>query len=304
MERQQELPIRRREAAGEGPLAMPSRVTRAAEMLAAFCSVGTEVFRLTCTDIDGRKWAYRQYDPSTLREKLPVIFETAEARSWNIIVRPIVGPSVTLIQLDDLNREALRRVEGLTFLELETSPGNYQAWVSVTDADETTARRLRMGTGSDLTASGATRVVGSLNIKSKYAEAFPTVELFASAPGATCSRADLTERQLLSALPEEAPRAPRPHAPTARKRRQNIFPSYELCLQDAPPARNHEGPDRSAADFEFALIAADRKFSVSDIAAKLLEVSDKAAAEGRRYAEFTAQRAADIVQKRRGSSPR
>src|SRR4051794_37378357 len=117
MERQQELPIERREAAGEGPLAMPSRVTRAAEMLEAFRSVGTEAFCLTCTDITGRKRVYRrQYDPSTLAEKLPIIFETAEARKWNVIVRPITGPGVTLVQLDDLDREALCHVEGLTFL--------------------------------------------------------------------------------------------------------------------------------------------------------------------------------------------
>src|SRR3954465_8371907 len=133
MERQQELPIERREAAGQGPLAMSPGVTRAAEMLAAFCSVGAEAFRLTCTDIDGCKRVYRQYDPSIPREKLPVIFETAEARKWNIIVRPIVGPGVTLIQLDDLDREALRSVQSLTFLELQTSPANYQAWVAVTD---------------------------------------------------------------------------------------------------------------------------------------------------------------------------
>jgi len=284
---------------------MPSRVTRAAEMLQAFCSVGAEAFRLTCTDIDGRKRVYRQYDPSTLIEKLPVIFATANAREWNIIVRPIAAKGVTLIQLDDLNREALERVAGLTFLEIETSPANYQAWVAVTDADETTARRLRIGAGGDVTASGAVRIAGSKNVKPKYAEGgFPTVELFASTPGATCTRDELEARGLLAALPEEAPSAPPPHVPPSRQRRRNFFPSYERCLQDAPRARNHEGPDRSAADFEFALIAADRNFSVSAIADKLLQISEKAAGLGRRYAEFTAERASEIVRSRQESSSR
>jgi RepB DNA-primase from phage plasmid len=296
MEQQQELPIGS-EAAGEGPLQMPAGVTRAAEMLEAFRSVGAEGFCLTCTDIDSRKRVYRQYEPSILLEKLPVILETARERQWNIIVRPTAAKGVTLIQLDDLDREALRLVKSLTFLELETSPGNFQAWVAVTDADETTGRRLRIGTGSDLTASGAARLAGSLNIKPKYEGAFPTVELFALAPGTTCTRADLYERQLLAALPEEARESPRPHAPAARQRRR-IFPSYERCLLDAPPARNHDGPDRSAADFQFALIAADRRFSASDIADRLLQVSDKAAAEGRSYAEFTAQRAWEIVRRK------
>src|SRR4051812_36344823 len=178
MKQQEELPLSRGEAAGEGTLRTRPGVTRAAEMLEAFRSVGTEAFRLTCTDIEGRKRVYRQYDPPSLTEKLPVIFETAERRKWNIIVRPIARPGVMLIQLDDLDREALQRVEGLTFLELETSPANYQAWVAVTvtDADETTSRRLRIGAASDVTASGAARLAGSLNIKPKYSESgFPTV---------------------------------------------------------------------------------------------------------------------------------
>jgi RepB DNA-primase from phage plasmid len=301
MEQQQKLPIGR-QAAGEDALSMPAGVTRAAEMLEAFRSVGAERYRLTCTDRTGTKRVYREYDHSTLTEKLPVILETAKKRQWNVIVRPLAAGRVTLIQLDDLDREALGRVAPVSFLELETSPGNYQAWVAVTDADKTTTRRLQIGTGSDRTASGATRLAGSLNIKPKYEEGgFPTVELFASAPGATCTTADLHARHLLSALPEEAPRQLRPHAPAARERRR-IFPSYERCLLDAPPARNHEGPDRSAADFEFSLIAADRKFAALDIAAKLLEVSEKAASEGRRYAEFTAERATEIVQRRRGNS--
>src|SRR3954447_24194723 len=112
MERQQELPIGRREAAGEGPLAMPSQVTRAAEMLEAFRSVEAEAFRLTCTTIDGQKKAYRQYEHSILAKKLPLIFETAHARQWNVIVRPIARPGVTLIQLDDLSGEALQRLKG------------------------------------------------------------------------------------------------------------------------------------------------------------------------------------------------
>jgi RepB DNA-primase from phage plasmid len=187
---------------------MPAGVTRAAEMLEAFWSVGAERYRLTCMDMTGTKRIYREYDHSTLTEKLPVILETAKDRQWNVIVRPLAAGRVTLIQLDDLDREALGRVAPVSFLELETSPGNYQAWVAVTDADETTGRRLRIRTGSDLTASGAARLAGTLNIKPKYEGAFPTVELFASAPGATCTRADLAERELLAALPEEAPSPP------------------------------------------------------------------------------------------------
>jgi len=39
------------------------------------------------------------------------------------------------------------------------------------------ARRLRKGAGADPTASGATRVSGSINFKDKYAPNFPRVEI-------------------------------------------------------------------------------------------------------------------------------
>jgi hypothetical protein len=56
------------------------------------------------------------------------------------------------------------------FLTLTTSPGNHQAWVAVSDIknDEDAkdfSRRLRKGMGADKTASGATRVAGTVNYK-------------------------------------------------------------------------------------------------------------------------------------------
>jgi RepB DNA-primase from phage plasmid len=59
------------------------------------------------------------------------------------------------------------------FLTLETSPGNFQAWAAVKDApDKDFVRRFRKGAGADATASGATRVAGSVNFKDKYGPEF------------------------------------------------------------------------------------------------------------------------------------
>ena len=89
-----------------------------------------------------------------------------------MIVRPH-GPGVTFIQLDDLKADKLARLAPAVFLILETSPGNFQAWLALAgDEDKDFARRLRKGTGADTTASGATRVAGSLNFKDKYAPEF------------------------------------------------------------------------------------------------------------------------------------
>jgi hypothetical protein len=50
-----------------------------------------------------------------------------------------------LIQLDDLDEQAIVRLRPMSFLVLRTSPGNYQAWVAVADGDADFARRLRKG---------------------------------------------------------------------------------------------------------------------------------------------------------------
>ena len=97
----------------------------------------------------------------------------APAKQRNIIVRPH-GASVTFIQLDDLKADRLPALAPRLFLALETSPGNYQAWLALSgNEDKDFARRLRKGAGADPTASGATRVAGSLNFKDKYALSLP-----------------------------------------------------------------------------------------------------------------------------------
>jgi hypothetical protein len=96
-----------------------------------------------------------------------------------------------LIQLDDLGEDAASRLRPVSFLVLLTSPGNDQAWVAVADADAGFARRLRQGAGADLTASGATRISGSMNFKDKYAPAFPRVETVSTNPGRVVTRAEL-----------------------------------------------------------------------------------------------------------------
>ena len=143
---------------------------QAMEMLDAFASVGAERFDLTFTDIAGDKVAFRSSQPlGQLRAAMPRILAHAEKRQRNVIIRPR-GP---VIQLDDLDDAAVEKLRPASFLVLRTSPGNYQAWVAVADADEDFARRLRKGAGADLTASGATRVSGSLNFKDKYCARLP-----------------------------------------------------------------------------------------------------------------------------------
>src|SRR5262249_43386960 len=147
----------------------------ALEMLDAFASVGAERFDLTFTDTAGEKIGFRGNRPlGQLRHAMPEILREATEQRHNVIVRPR-STSATLIQLDGLSEGAAARMRPMSFLLLRTSPGSYQAWVAVSDADAGFGRRLRQGAGADLTASGATRISGSLNIKKKYAPDFPRV---------------------------------------------------------------------------------------------------------------------------------
>jgi hypothetical protein len=213
-----------------------------------------------------------------------------------VIVRPRSGPAA-LIQLDDLDAAAVERVRPASFLILRTSPASYQAWVAV-DADADFARRLRKGAGADLSASGATRVTGSLNFKERYAPHFPRVETVHARPGLVVSRAQL-EALGVVAPPEKAESAPAP-ARTSGGSGRRPFPSYERCVQGAPPVKEGGRPDISRADFTFCLLAADWGFPVEEIIARLMQESSKARENGEAYARRTAVNAAAALERRRG----
>jgi hypothetical protein len=125
-------------------------------MLEVFASVGATRFDLTLTDVAGHKIAFRgNRSFGELGPALAGILQLGEERQHNVIVRPRAS-TAALIQLDDLNEEAAGRLRPVSFLTLCTSPGNYQAWVAVSEANTDFARRLRKGAGADRTASGAT----------------------------------------------------------------------------------------------------------------------------------------------------
>src|SRR4051794_3854019 len=74
------------------------------------------------------------------------------------------------------------------------------------------------------------------------------------------------------------------------------WPSYERCLERAPPSQGSPGENRhSIADFTWCLIAADWGWLVEEIAVQLLEESGKARDNGCAYALKTATRAAEAA---------
>lgn len=227
---------------------------------------------------------------------MPSLMRSAIPCRHNLIVRP-KGATAELVQLDDLRGTMLERVRSAAFLILTTSAGNHQAGVAVPECGPDFARRLRQGSDADPSASGATRVAGSLNFKRQYTPDFPTVQILEATPHRIITRGEL-EAAGLAAAPDPIPviRA----VGVRPNRRAKAWPSYKRCLQNAPPAHHSGRPDVSRADFTFCLLAIDRGWSIEETCERLLEKSSKARENGEGSARLTAQRADAAVDRRSG----
>jgi len=267
-------------------------------MLAVFASVGVKHFDITWTNVAGGKVAFRSNRTTDeLHGALPRLLDDAARQHRNFIIRPRSG-GPALIQLDDIDAAAEARLRPVSFLTLRTSPGNYQAWVAVAEADADFARRLRRGAGADPSASGATRVSGSWNFKEKYAPAFPRVETVHADPGLVVTRAELEALGVVAPVENIEPVSPPGRA--SRRHGRRGWPSYQRCVQGAPQARDGNRPDISRADFTFCLLAIDWGFSAEETAARLMEESSKAKENGEDYARITAENAAAALARRHG----
>jgi hypothetical protein len=291
---------------------------KALDMLNVFATVGVHSFDVTLTDIEGEKVEGKFRGNRSLEELHRTIGRTlqeAERDRHNVIIRPR-ATTATLIQLDDLDTGKAERIAPHAFMVIRTSggqgtPGNHQAWVAVKDATPDFARRLRKGAGekpfADPTASGATRISGSLNFKSKYAPEFPLVEITHTNAGHVTTIAALDEAGFVAA--PEQPRPPRPEANrvSAGRRSRERWPSYQLCVQGAPPTHGEDRPDVSRADFTWCRTAIEWGWPVEAAASRLMELSSKAKENGEVYALQTATRAAESVERqpyRLKSTPR
>jgi hypothetical protein len=111
------------------------------------------------------------------------------------------------------------------------------------------------------------------------------------------TRAELESIGVVAAAEKAAPAA----NPASRGRAEaRGWPSYQRCVEKAPPARSGDHADISRADFTFCLLAIDWGWGVEETAARLMRESAKAQAEGEAYACRTAQNAAAALEQRRG----
>jgi hypothetical protein len=291
-------------------------------MLTAFASVGAKVFDLSFTGLD-RKAVQGMQRPGRsleeMRRRIGRDLKDAERDRHNVIIRPR-STTALLIQLDDIDDEKAERLQPYSFMTLRTSPGNGQVWLAVSDgpkeSDEEAAKqfktRVRRGAGSDQSATGATRIAGSLNFKTEYAPAFPRVEITRTNAGSMTTVAAL-EMAGLIADREEQPQPPRsvPQSKTPKPAVARKWPDYQQALRGAP-GKADGSPNRSKADFMWCKWAAERGHSIEATAAKLAEVSAKAREAISRgdverpgfdgYCKLTAKNAAAGLDRERGHS--
>jgi len=242
-----------------------------------------------------------------LRRTIARDLQDAERNQHSVVIRPLFKTPL-LIQLDDLDATKATQITPFAFMVIRTSAGddgngNYQAWIAVKDAPPENAkeftRRLKKASDADDTASGSTRIAGSLNFKTKYAPTFPRVEITHVNPGNLTSCAALELAGFVA--PREEPRPPRPAlssrpARYASKRAGwKRWPNYQMCLDGAPKGTSGN-PKRSLADFTWCRTAYEWGWSKEAIAGHLMEVSTKAQENGEAYALLTATRAADSVE--------
>lgn len=266
---------------------------QALAMLSAFASVGAKMFDLSITDLDGRPVRGLQRPDRSLedlRRRIARDLQDGVRNQHNVIIRPR-STTALLIQLDDFSQAKAAEMEPYAFLILCTSPGsdgagNYQVWLALSDGpketDEEAARqfrtRVRRGTGADHSATGATRVAGSLNFKQKYALAFPVVTITFANAGKLTTAAALEQAGLI--VPREQPQPPGSVPPQIsrgdpKQPGKRGWPDYGQALRGAP--RKQDGkPDRSLADFMFCKWAVERGHRIEEVAEKLVQVSKKA----------------------------
>ena len=188
------------------------------------------------------------------------------------------------------------------FLHIETSPGKHQAWLALRGPhDRELARRVRHGAGTDITASGSTKISGSLNLKARYAPDYPRVTIRTAYPGRITSIDELDQLGLVAPL--ETFKAASP-AWSFLSAGTDKWPSYAMCLDKAPRNSDGTGPDRSRADYWFCFLAIQWGHGEGDTAHRLMQESSKAREKGKSYAAQTARQAALGVERRRPLSNR
>lgn len=283
--------VERSEGAQESDCASPVLPDSEIAALQIFGDVGLVPDQILLRDDRTGHIRERKTTPADLERNIRSYLDSAADEERSAIIR-VRGH---FIQVDDCDRETLERLRPYSFLQVETSAGNYQSWLSISDTGgdlEVLRRRFfewlkAEGLTGNGGSYGALRWPGSVNFKPGRNE---FVVRLLHTNRRRVSAADLERSGLLADLPEPSPRATQTRAGNLRR----PWPSYDIEL-DAHRKQSGE-LDRSAADWHWSIKALDRGHSIEETAAELERLSDKAASRRDGYALTTVKRAARCIE--------
>jgi hypothetical protein len=285
--------------------------------LEVFESVGASDFEVThLHDPSPAKDKKREYEPvdgAAFRENLETYLEMnrtvqAGGEYWSMAVRPR-SERVVFWQVDEATRATCERYRAVSFLQIKTSPDNYQSWLAIGDElekEELDAARKRLlsvvkRTGGNGGSFGALRWPGSTNHKPERKQADgtqPVVRIVHLEMGRVTTIAELEELGLLAPPVEKTER---PNFKVCANKVPTKWPSWE---QELGYCRLKESgdPDRSEADFRWCRTAFLWGWSDTDVAAELRNVSPKARNETKHYINVTVEAARAAVDGRECST--
>jgi hypothetical protein len=230
------------------------------------------------------------------------------ARGAHIFVRPAGADQLVFSLLDDLTRDAIVEMKRVGFepaIVVETSPGNFQAWIRharvLEDqrAASLAAKELARRFHGDLSAAGWRhfgRLAGFTNQKSKRRlpnGLQPFVKL-REARGRTYTKADEFFMEITATL--ESERSYQAARKTAEPRNDSAY----VKPLSAFHGDTRYGGDLHRADLAWAIYAASRGFSEQQIRDEILYARDLSkkgrASRQLEYAGRTALKAITIVQ--------
>jgi hypothetical protein len=261
------------------------------EAVRACASVGVSVFKVLLKD-DVARVAREEgdFDDFSLERHLPALIARGEAERRSVIV-DMKANGRRIIQVDEAGPEVLKLLEPVSFMQVETSAGNGQAWIALPEGlssevcAEVTARlfaRLKP-LGANRGASGGLRWPGSINYKPGRNQF--RIRMLRAAFGRVASPNELEAAGLLADPPEQAQRPKQAQQSST----QGAFPDYRRCLMD-------KDGDRSRADASFLKIASLRGIPTGEAVAELARVSGRVQDEEKRGRKDYVSRTVSFVE--------
>ncbi len=275
---------------------------QAAATVEAFQSVGATRFKvvfLNAKPVSGQSACVgsEEVSAANLLAKVESYIKRSEQQSESVCLRPQDG---ALIQIDDSDASTLALLQPFSFLTIETSPGNFQAWIALhPDTNEDKRREIRdrllrrlKETGANGGAFNSVRLPGALNAKEKYRASmgeYPRVKLVRVMRGRFVTQIELEHAGLLAAV-EVKPIVKTPQRYTSANL-PDRFPDFNEYL-GKKWLESESRPDRSSAEIAWSCAALRKGFPEYAVADELRRVSLKAQGRRDNYVEKTVAAAA------------